>query len=70
MHDTRRGDAYAEKGAPVLVWTYDGAYIIGSKSYWGNPSGLIARNQRAGLENIIYVAFNYRICPSALKDYI
>ncbi|KAI0131822.1 Alpha/Beta hydrolase protein [Xylariales sp. AK1849] len=51
----------SKRGASVLVWIYGGAYIMGSKSYWGNPSGLIAHNQRAGREGLIFVSLNYRL---------
>ncbi|EPE05700.1 carboxylesterase family protein [Ophiostoma piceae UAMH 11346] len=51
----------AKKGAPVLVWIYGGGYIMGSKSYWGNPSGLLAHNYASGREDMIFVSFNYRL---------
>ncbi|KAI9770428.1 MAG: hypothetical protein M1840_003314 [Geoglossum simile] len=52
-------------GAPVLVWIYGGAYIVGDKNAFGNPAGLLLRS---GLNSIatsspevIYVAPNYRL---------
>ncbi|KAI9780748.1 MAG: hypothetical protein M1839_006535 [Geoglossum umbratile] len=52
-------------GAPVLVWIYGGAYVVGEKSLFGNPAGLLLRS---GLNSIamaspevIYVALNYRL---------
>jgi carboxylesterase type B len=56
-------------GAPVLVWLYGGAYIVGEKSLFGNPAGLLLRS---GLNSIamaspevIFVALNYRVSVSA-----
>ena len=40
-------------GAPVLVWLYGGGYTTGSKSFWGNPAGLIARSEEHDQEGII-----------------
>ncbi|KAI9867824.1 MAG: hypothetical protein M1813_007646 [Trichoglossum hirsutum] len=52
-------------GAPVLVWIYGGAYIGGTKTLFGNPSGLLARsgsnNISASSPEMIYVALNYRV---------
>ena len=54
----------ADRRAPVLVWIYGGGYIMGSKSYWGNPSGLLAHNHASGREDMIFVSFNYRVCTA------
>lgn len=48
-------------GAPVLVWVYGGAYVMGSKSYYGTPTGLLAHSKEAGRQGFVYVAFNYRV---------
>ncbi|KAI0892958.1 alpha/beta-hydrolase [Annulohypoxylon nitens] len=47
--------------APVLVWIHGGGFTFGSKSLYGNPSGLISQSQNNGQDGIIVVAINYRL---------
>ncbi|OTB03146.1 hypothetical protein M426DRAFT_180483 [Hypoxylon sp. CI-4A] len=47
--------------APVLVWIHGGGFTFGSKNYYGNPAGLIARSQRGGKDGMIVVSINYRL---------
>jgi carboxylesterase type B len=51
----------SKSGAPVLVWIYGGSYTFGSKTYWGNPAGLLAQAQSSTEKGIIFVAMNYRV---------
>ncbi|KAJ5375148.1 Carboxylesterase type B [Penicillium concentricum] len=54
------GKGKPKRGAPVLVYFQDGAYVSGSKSDQ-NPSGLIAISRENGSPGIIYVGVNYRL---------
>ncbi|KAI1086731.1 alpha/beta-hydrolase [Rostrohypoxylon terebratum] len=47
--------------APVLVWIHGGGFTSGSKSLYGNPSGLISQSRNNGQDGIIVVAINYRL---------
>ena len=45
----------------VLVWIHGGAYVLGSKEYFGNPAGLVERSQIGSADGVIYVSLNYRL---------
>ncbi|KAI0886703.1 alpha/beta-hydrolase [Annulohypoxylon maeteangense] len=47
--------------APVLVWIHGGGFTFGSKSFYGNPSGLISQSRGNGQDGIIVVSINYRL---------
>ena len=48
------------KGAPVMVWIHGGGFMIGSKTFYGNPAGIIERSKTQGREGVIFVSINYR----------
>lgn len=54
-------EAVKKSTAPVLVWIFGGAYVMGNKALWGDPMGLVAHNKNAGREDFIFVAMNYRV---------
>lgn len=54
-------DERAHSGAPVMVWIFGGGYVLGSKTSWGNPAGLVERSLTHGRDGIIYVSINYRL---------
>ncbi|KAI2603476.1 Alpha/Beta hydrolase protein, partial [Hypoxylon fragiforme] len=51
----------AEAEAPVLVWIHGGGFTFGSKTFFGNPAGLISRSRRNGEDGLIIVTVNYRL---------
>lgn len=53
-------DAGKNCKAPVLVWVHGGGYTMASKSYWGNPAGLIARSEEGDNDGVIVSILNYR----------
>jgi cholinesterase len=56
-------DILQSSGAPVLVWIYGGAFVIGSKVInGGSPAGLLQRSREGNSKGVIYVAMNYRVC--------
>lgn len=48
-------------GAAVIVWIYGGGFFAGSKSFWGDPAGLVDAGTKAGDQGFVFVAFNYRV---------
>ncbi|CEJ93479.1 hypothetical protein VHEMI09063 [[Torrubiella] hemipterigena] len=54
----RAGQGY---GAPVMVWIFGGGYVMGSKTQWGSPAGLLKSSQAQGSDGMIFVAINYRL---------
>jgi cholinesterase len=55
-------DILQSSGAPVLVWIYGGAFVLGSKVInGGNPAGSLQRSREESSKGVIYVAMNYRV---------
>ncbi|KAL8949240.1 MAG: hypothetical protein Q9222_004639, partial [Ikaeria aurantiellina] len=48
-------------GSPVLVWIYGGGFSYSDKTGYGNPAGLIRASNMSQAEEVIFVAFNYRL---------
>ena len=56
------------KGSPVLVWIHGGGYSYGDKMSYGNPAGLVKASNMNVSDEIIVVAFNYRVSQYSHRD--